>query len=187
MHGKAIALAQVGATTVVYMAAFQLNAWLFNFLNWSAAIAWIFLPAGIRLLGVLLFGGRGALGLWLGAIITNAVVFGDDHPLQMLIGATLSAVNPLVAAYITMRWLKIPLNLHGLTASRLVIFALVGALCNAVLSNLYFWLAGLNPNLFVGIPPMFIGDLTGTVIVLYTLRAALVMAERFVRFAFEPK
>jgi hypothetical protein len=182
MHGKAAALAQVGATTVVYMTAFQLNVWLFDNLNWSSAIAWVFLPAGIRLLSVLLFGRRGALGLWLGAITTNEVVFGGGHPFEMLVGATVSAVAPLVAVYITMRWLKIPLNLRGLTAGRLVIFAIAGALCSAGLHNLFFWLAGLTPSPFAGLIPMFVGDMTGTVIVLYTLRVALAAAERFVRF-----
>ena len=164
------------------MLLFRLNAWAFGYFEWAAAvISWVFLPAAVRLLSVMLLGRRGAMGLWIGTLITNEAVFGGDK-FESIAVATLSATGPLVAVYLTMRWLKVPLNLRGLTTPHLTIFAIVGAFCNVIPHNLFFWLAGITPNPFGGLIPMFVGDVAGTVIVLYTLRGLLVASGRFVRF-----
>lgn len=180
MQGKLSALAQVCVTMLAWMALFHLNTWFFSFFDWTKVICWIFLPAAVRLLCVLLFNWRGALGLWLGTFATNEPVFGADLH-ESLVVATISATAPLAAVYISMRLLKVSLALRGLSTTQLIVFAIVGALCNVLPHNLYFWSVGMTLLPFSGVIPMFVGDIAGTVIVLYTLRGALVAAERFVR------
>jgi len=171
---------QVAGTAAAWVVLFELNSWFFASFEWTRLINWVFLPAGARLLSVMALGRRGALGLWLGAMVTNRTAF--NAPLgQSLTVATLSAGAPLIAVYVGMRWLKVPLGLHGLTAGQLMKFALLGAACSVVLHNLFFWAVGIESNPLQGLAPMFVGDLIGTFLVLYTLHAALLIIERFVR------
>ncbi len=172
---------QVGVALCAWLVLFSLNGWLLAYFDWAPVISWVFLPAAARLLSVMLFNWRGALGIWLGTLLTNGAVFGG-HPYQSQAVAAMSALGPLVAVYLTTRWLQVPMSLRGLTVSQLVVFSLVGAVCNVVPHNLFFWAIGITSSPVVGLIPMFIGDILGIVVVLYLLRAVLIATERFARF-----
>jgi hypothetical protein len=180
MQKSVVAWLQVCMTACIWVILFRLNAWLFSAFDWAElVISWIFLPAAVRLLGVMLFGWRGALGIWFGTMyLTQGTLF-ESNLLEALGVATLSALGSLVAVSLTMRYLKIQLDLQGLTTKQLIAFSVVGAMCNVIPHNLFFWIVGIAANPFDGIPPMFIGDILGTVIVFYTLRSLLVALERF--------
>lgn len=173
-------LLQVAGVAVLWILLFGFNDWAFWYFDSAHVISWVFLPAALRLLGVMLFGWRAALGLFFGALATNGAAF-ENSMAQSLTVAALSGLGALTALHLTMHILKMPLTLHGLTPRRLAVFALIGALCNVVPHNLFFWAIGLLPDPFSGLVPMFVGDLTGILIVLYTLRAALLLIERRMR------
>lgn len=182
MHNNRLALLlQVLGTVGAWIGLFKLNAWFFGYFEWTQEISWIFLPAAVRLLCVMLFNWRGALGLWLGTLVTNEPEFGNDL-LQSLVVATISATGPLTAMYFTMRYLKVSMDLRELTAGKLTVFAFVAALCNAAPHNLFFWVTGHASSPFTGLIPMFVGDIAGTVLVLYLLRGALVATEGVTRY-----
>ncbi|MEJ8857460.1 hypothetical protein WKW79_23015 [Variovorax robiniae] len=171
---------QVAGVAALWFVLFSLNDWAFGYLDQAHVISWVFLPAALRLLGVLLFGRWAALGLFLGALATNGTAFGHSMA-QSVSVAALSGLGALGALHLTTRILQVPPTLRGLTAGRLAVFAVVGALCNVIPHNLFFWAVGLQPNPFVGLVPMFIGDLAGIVIVLYGLRGVLLLIERRMR------
>ena len=56
-------LAMVLATIVMFALTLAANGWLFPQLELIPGINWIYLPAGVRLVATLLFGGAGAVGL----------------------------------------------------------------------------------------------------------------------------
>lgn len=172
---------QIAATAATWVGLFDLNTWLFDALDMGHVVNWVFLPAAIRMLAVMGLGRRGAAGLWLGNLVTSAAVFAMA-PLHWLTVSTLSAGGPLVAVYLVMRLLRVPMSLQGLTPGQLAVFAVAGALCNAIPHNIFFWAVGLVNSPFERLVPMFVGDLLGTFLVLYTLRMAIRMAHRFVKF-----
>lgn len=180
-NGLAVLL-QVLGTMGAWIGLFELNIWFFGYFEWTQVISWIFLPAAVRLLCVMLFNWRGALGLWLGTLVTNVPVFGNDLFLSLMV-ATISAMGPLIAIYFTMRYLKISMDLRELTTGKLTVFAFVAALCNVIPHNIFFWIAGVAPSPFTGLIPMFVGDIAGTVLVFYMLRGVLFAIERFARFS----
>jgi len=145
---------------------FHMNTWLFSRIHHTGFISWIFLPAAIRMLAVMVGGWLGALGLFLGAILTNLSLL-KYEPFNIVILAGLSTLGPLVAVTLCTRWLKLPQDLAGLQYLQLLVFALAGAIFNTIPHNLYFYFTGLSPDAWSGIVPMFVGDLSGTLIVLY--------------------
>ena len=155
-----------------WFALFELNTWLFSRIHLSGFISWIFLPAAIRMLAVMVGGWAGALGLFFGAILTNLSLL-KYEPFNIVILAGLSTLGPLVAFNLCTRWLKLPQDLAGLQRSQLLVFAVAGAIFNTIPHNFYFYFTGLSPDAWSGVIPMFVGDLAGTLIVLYLASVAL--------------
>lgn len=156
----------IGSVATVWIALFKLNLWLFASIGVSQFISWIFLPAAIRMLSVMLFDGVGAIGLFIGAVITSNPLV--DHNLSSaIILAGLSALGPMVAVTLCTKWLNLPPNLAGLGPRQLSLYALVGALCNVIPHNIYFYFSGKVENPLEGVFSMFTGDVLGTLIVLY--------------------
>jgi hypothetical protein len=151
---------------LAWFALYELNTWLFSRIHLTGFISWIFLPAAIRMFAVMVGGWSGALGLFLGAILTNLSLL-KYEPFNIVMLAGLSTIGPLVAFNLCTRWLNLPRDLSGLQRSQLLVFAVVGAIFNTIPHNLYFYFTGLSPDAWSGVVPMFVGDLAGTLIVLY--------------------
>jgi hypothetical protein len=151
---------------LAWFALYELNSWLFSRIHLTGFISWIFLPAAIRMFAVMVGGWAGALGLFLGAILTNLSLL-KYEPFNIVMLAGLSTIGPLLAFNLCTHWLNLPRDLSGLQRGQLVVFAVVGALFNTIPHNFYFYFTGLSPDAWSGVIPMFVGDLTGTLIVLY--------------------
>jgi len=160
------------AVALLWVLLFRLNRWAFSSIDVTIFISWIFLPAAIRMLAVMVCDWAGALGLFAGAMFTSqadpATTLSDE-----LVLAFLSASGPLVAFWFCTRLLSLPSNLTGLTARQLLLFATMGAVFNAVPHNIYFYLSDRMSSPIEGLVPMFLGDLLGTVVVLYAVSFAL--------------
>jgi hypothetical protein len=151
---------------------FYLNEWLFSAVSLSSVINWIFLPAAIRMLAVMALGWVGVVGLFIGALLTTDIIMHSGWHDAIVI-AGLSALGPIIAVRACTRWLGVSEDLSGLRPSQLVIFSLAGAVCNVVPHNIYFFFTGHTPDIFSGLIPMLVGDLLGTLVILYVASLAL--------------
>jgi hypothetical protein len=151
---------------------FYLNEWLFSDLSLSKVINWIFLPAAIRMLSVMVLGWVGAVGLFVGALLTNDMMMHAGWADAVVI-AGLSALGPVAAVKACGTWLQMSADLSGLRPSQLMIFSLAGAVFNVVPHNIYFFFSGHTPDIFSGMIPMLVGDLLGTLVILYFASLAL--------------
>jgi len=156
----------VAGIALVYWLLYQLNDWLFTNFEVSKSISWIFLPAAIRVIAVLLFGWEGVAGLLFGSIVM-AFPWHGDASVNSCIVSVLSSISPMLAVTSGAYLMKTKIDLQGLGAKQLFVFALLGALFNSVLQNLYFQLSGTAKTWITGLVPMFVGDFIGTMIVLY--------------------
>lgn len=161
-----------GLVALLWVLLFALNHWIFSVTEVSSFISWIFLPAALRMLAVMACDWAGAVGLFAGALVTNQTDptggFGDGVVL-----AFLSATGPLLAFWFCTKLLNLSTDLSGLTAKQLLVFALTGALLNAVPHNIYFYLSERTSSPIEGLVPMLAGDLVGTLIMLYAASLAL--------------
>lgn len=144
---------------------FKLNMWAFKSLEVNHFVSWIFLPAFIRILSVLLFGWAAVTGLIIGAIITsNPSDIGHTTPYVLPL---ISGVGPMIAVRFCEYVLKLPPTLIGIRPSHLFIFAITGAFVNVSLNGYYFALHQLPSHPITCLSPMFIGDMLGSIIMLY--------------------
>ncbi len=144
---------------------FKLNMWVFKSLEVNQFVSWIFLPAFIRILSVLLFGWAAVVGLIVGAIITSNPT--DAYHTTPYVLAMISGVGPMIAVRFCEYVLKLPPTLIGIRPSHLFIFALTGAFVNVSINGYYFAINQLSADPITCLSPMFIGDMLGSVIMLY--------------------
>lgn len=144
---------------------FRLNAAAFSHFETSKFINWVFIPAGVRLISVLLFGVYGVIGLFVGALMTGSQAgLGFDAIIAI---SLISAINPYLAINLAKYCLKVDSLMQGLNAKQLLTISFFAALFNGLSHNLYFHLYISESSIFNCIN-MFIGDFVGSLIVLYT-------------------
>ncbi len=165
-------LAGMAAVALAYVLFFKLNEWLFSMAKVSDHISWVFLPAAIRMLSVLLLGWAGVAGLYLGSLSMLGASFSVD-PGAALVIAAISSVPCLVAARIVQRVLCVSTDLSGMTGRQLLIFGLAGGLASSGAHTLYFSAVARSTEPLAGFLPMFVGDTVGTFLMLYLGAIAL--------------
>jgi len=166
--------------TCAWCSTYYLNEWLFSqFILVEGFISWVFLPAAIRVLAVLLAGWVGVVGLFLGSIVTFMFVTGyEPVAIHILVLATISSVAPMLALLICAKYLNIQNSLQGLSASNLFVLCVVSAIFSVFPFNLAYYFFGLSINILDGIGPMFIGDFLGMLMVLYLIRLLLPKSQK---------
>jgi hypothetical protein len=156
----------VGAWVFLYI----VNDWLFDDVAISQYASWIFLPAALRMLAVLLCGWVGVFGLFIGSLITGYYTHAFSDPSMVIVLAGLSALSPMVAYLVCARWFGLRSDLQGLSASQLVFLSVVVALAGSVFHNLHFTAIGAVDAFSDTFVTMFVGDLIGTFFMLYAAK-----------------
>lgn len=147
---------------------YRLSLWVFSYFQYNPRVYWIFLPAGIRMISVFIFGWAGVAGLFIGSAITNE----EEMSSYVIYLAAISALSPMLVKRTCKWWFNIPSTLQGLTGKQLLVFSIAGAVANSLFSSLYFHLTDTIDTL-KSFLPMFVGDLLGTVIIFYLSKAIL--------------
>jgi len=141
---------------------------------------WVFLPAGVRLVAVILFGWVGVVGLFIGNVLTP-----DDVPLtHVLLLSAVSALSPKLALISGRRLLHLPPTLASLTPFHLLVLALMASMYNALMRVGSIHFLGQSQPLF-NLLPMFVGDLVGTFMIFYLALGLLWLMKAWFRL-YEP-
>jgi hypothetical protein len=165
----------VAATMIAFIAMLAANEWLFTRLEFVPGINWVYLPAGMRLLCVLLFGNAGALGLLLVSWLVCFLYFFPDDTIRSFMGGLIAAAAPWVANRIAQNAFGLRASLANLSPARLLVCILLYSLASPLLHHLWFAVRGGTDNLLHSFLVMFVGDLNGTLIVVYTMKGILAL------------
>lgn len=170
-------LVQVLATIVLFAAMLALNELLFRRLEFAPGINWVYLPAGMRLLCTLLFGEAGAVGLLLVSWFVSFEYFFPGDFDRAFMGGILATLAPYLVYLAATRWFGLDTSLRSLTPGRLLALAFAYSLASPLLHHLWFAWRGQS-DLVPGFVAMSVGDLTGTLIVLYAIKGGLALLPR---------
>ncbi|NML61783.1 hypothetical protein HHL21_11965 [Massilia sp. RP-1-19] len=167
-------LCMAAATVVLFCSALFVNELLFTKLEFVPGINWIYLPAGMRLLCILLFAEAGAVGLLLVSWGVCFLYFFPDDVLRSFVGGIVATAAPYLV-YRAAGWLAgARTSLADLTPTRLLAYAVAFSIASPLLHHFWFALRGQD-NLLWGFLAMAAGDLAGTLIVLYSAKYLLTM------------
>jgi hypothetical protein len=171
-------LAMVAGTMALFIAALALNEALFGVFEFARGINWIYLPAGVRLLCTLMFGAAGALGLLLVSWLVCFAYFFPDDPVRSFAGGILASIAPYLV-YLGAQYLfGLRASLANLSPARLLGCAVAFSLASPLLHHLWFAFYEHKTNLAASFAAMAVGDLGGTLVVLYGARALLARLPR---------
>lgn len=165
----------VATTMVAFLAMLAINEWLFPYLEFVPGINWVYLPAGMRVLCVLMFGNAGALGLLLVSWLVNFLYFFPNDHLRAFMGGVLAAAAPWIANRIAQHAFGLRASLANLSPARLLACILLCSIASPLLHHLWFAVHGGTDDLLHSFFVMFIGDLNGTLIVVYAMKAILAL------------
>ena len=172
-----LALFSILSTAAPYLLALVVNEWVFADSEFVRGVNWIYLPAGIRLLCILLFGGWGAIGVLLASWMVG---FGYYFPeaenfTRAFWGGIISAAGPYLIYLLAQRLFGLAPSLANLTVKRLLMCIVAYAFDSPMLHYLLFIYLGVTENFAATFVAMVTGDLVGSLIIVYVAKGLLAM------------
>lgn len=165
----------ITATVVAFLASLWINQELFSHTSFVRGINWVYLPSGIRLLSTLLVGFDGFVGLLVAGLLVDFLYWFPHDPVRAIAGAILGSLAPYLVYRLALEHYDLRATLTNLTPKRLLVLAVAYSVANPLFHHLWFALTGATKDWFESLFSMFVGDLSGALIVLYAMKGMLAL------------
>jgi hypothetical protein len=165
-------------STLLYSALFFFNDWLTETVKYDLGVSWIYLPAGLRLFLILIFGLSGAIGI---AAASFAISYFWAFPADLVtcIGIGLiSGFAPLLAKWFVVSNIPINNDLSNLSLQKIIFCVVVYALMSAGLHQYWFVLRGLESGSLDHFLVMFVGDIAGSILLIALIKYSIDLVKR---------
>jgi hypothetical protein len=165
-------------STLLYSALFFLNDWLTETLKYDLGVSWIYLPAGLRLFLILIFGLSGAIGI---AAASFAISYFGVFPPDLLtcIGIGLiSGFAPLFAKWVVVSNTYISNDLSNLSMQKILLCIVVYALMSSGFHQYWFELRDLESGSLDHFLVMFVGDIAGSILLIAIIKYSIDLLKR---------
>jgi hypothetical protein len=165
-------------STLLYSALFFFNDWLTETVKYDLGVSWIYLPAGLRLFLILIFGLSGAIGIATASFaISYFGVFPPDLVTCIGIGL-ISGFAPLLAKWIVITNVNISNDLSNLSIQKIILCVVVYALVSSGLHQYWFELRDLESGSLNHFLVMFVGDIAGSILLIALIKYSIDLLKR---------
>lgn len=163
-----------------YWASFRINAALAVWTEYTSGVSIVFLPAGVKLVALLVAGGWGLLGLAAAALMMASEVWSQSGMVELLGNIVVWLGVPWLVVELTLRWLGVHRDLRNLTFWKLVLVASVATAAGSFATSAYaVAFHGRDQEDWVGAAlAMLLGDFVGAGLVLIVAVAGLQLLKR---------
>jgi hypothetical protein len=166
------ALALISA--VLFVGFFHVNNWVFSGLEYRDGVNWVFLPAGFRVILVLVMGLPASIGIMLGTWFIDREMITGHLATMTLLNGIVSGFTPWLVHKACENYGHMGNQLQRLTSHQLLNFTLMYAAANAIAHHVSWWFfQRADVNIWVDVWPMFVGDTIGALLMLYGFKFAL--------------
>ena len=169
-----VKILMVIVTMFAFLTALLVNELLFIRYEFIPGVNWVFLPAGIRVLALLLFGSAGAVGLLLVSLLICFFYFFPGDFVRSLAGGVIAAMAPCIAHRIFRAFYGPGLKFSSMSFAQLAVCALIFSLLSPLLHHIWFLMRGDHASL-ESLTVMIAGDLAGTIVVLALARLGIAL------------
>lgn len=163
-------LTAAAAVFLLYVGLFHISGLITYNQGFAGTASILFLPAFVRLFGVLIAGWWSIPALWAASYVCLSHI--ADVQDRALVAACLATGAPL-AVMLTSRLIGLRPTLRNLQPMHLFWLALASGLGNSLFYNSGLWLVGLQRQPFTSVTVTFIGDVAGTWFILYCIKFLL--------------
>jgi hypothetical protein len=159
---------------ILFSLSFRLNQYFDEQFVYSAGISLLFLPAGVKLLAVLVGRLPAIVGLLVVGIYLGAGIWPDKSMASVVYFAVVSLMTYPIAAFGLMRLLHIRYDLSNLRYHHIVLLSLAASVLNGVVHNWLYWSQGVTTSdeLWEKSAAMAMGDFMGCFVVVALFHAA---------------
>jgi hypothetical protein len=155
-----------------------INVQVLPFLAYDDLTQFIYLPAGVRLLAVAIFGWFGAVGILWGWILCYLLV-GEKSLMECFFLGITSGVTAIASLHIWQIVFRVDDAFSQINAKNLLSLITLSALISAFVR--YAYILGGDPTAdFIAIFSIgLIGDISGSIIVIYSIRVGFLLRRYF--------
>jgi len=163
---------------LVFFLTRQINLELFSFIAYDDLAQAIYLPSGVRILAVLLFGLLGIAGIVLGWVLCHFLA-GERTFFECLYLGILSGGTAYLSLQVWQWYFRIDDCYTALSAYLLVSLVLVSAFIAAVVRCILIFLSDAETSFLSVFSIGFIGDTIGAFLILYLFKLGLFLRRAF--------
>ena len=165
-------------STLLYSALFFLNDWLTETLKYDLGVSLIYLPAGLRLFLILIFGLAGAIGIAFASFtISYFGVFPPDLVTCIGIGL-ISGFAPLFAKWVVVSNTYVSNYLSNLSMQKILLCIVIYALMSSGFHQYWFMLRDLESASISHFLVMFAGDVAGSILLIALIKYGIDLMRR---------
>jgi hypothetical protein len=165
-------------SALLYSALFFFNDWLTETVKYDLGVSWIYLPAGLRLFLILIFGLAGAIGITVASFtISYFGVFPPDLVTCIGIGL-ISGFAPLFAKWVVVSNIPINNDLSNLSIQKILLCIIVYALMSSGFHQYWFGLRDLESGSLNHFLVMFVGDIAGSILLIAIIKYSIDLLKR---------
>jgi hypothetical protein len=165
-------------SALLYSVLFFFNDWITDTLKYDLGVSWIYLPAGLRLFLILIFGLAGAIGIAAASFaISYFGVFPPDLVTCLGIGL-ISGFAPLFAKWIVVSNAYISNDLSNLSMQKILLCIAVYALVSSGFHQYWFVLRDLESGSINHFLVMFAGDVAGSILLIALIKYGIDLMRR---------
>ena len=168
-------IATAVASGILFSLSFRLNQYFDEQFVYAAGISLLFLPAGVKLLAVLVGRLPAILGLLVVGVYLGAGIWPDRPMTAVVYFAVVSLMTYPIAAFGLMRLLHIHQDLSNLRYHHIVWLSLAASVLNGVVHNWLYWTQGVTASeeLWQKSAAMALGDFMGCFAVVALFHATM--------------
>ena len=167
----------IGIAAILYAVSFLINSYVMSSFSFSLGVSWVFLPAGLRLLLTLLLDKNGALGIAIASIAISLGFYFEDPVLGIGAGI-ISGLAPYIAKLLVFSDKDSSRDLSQLDSKQLLNCVFVFSVVSPLMHQAWYSLHNKESSFFEHLGVMIIGDLIGTLIVIYLAKAAIYLYKK---------
>lgn len=165
-------------SALLYSALFFFNDWITEAVKYDLGVNWIYLPAGLRLFLILIFGLAGAIGIAAASFaISYFGVFPPDLFTCIGIGL-ISGFAPLFAKWVVVSNTYISNDLSNLSMQKILLCIVVYALMSSAFHQYWFVLRDLESGSLNHFLVMFAGDVAGSILLTALIKYGIDLMRR---------
>ena len=165
-------------SALLYSALCFFNDWITEMLKYDLGVSWIYLPAGLRLFLILIFGLAGAIGIAAASFaISYFGVFPPDLFTCIGIGL-ISGFAPLFAKWVVVSNTYISNDLSNLSMQKILLCIVVYALMSSAFHQYWFVLRDLESGSLNHFLVMFAGDVAGSILLTALIKYGIDLMRR---------
>ncbi len=165
-------------SALLYSTLFFLNDWVTETIKYDLGVSWIYLPAGLRLFLILIFGLTGAIGI---AVASFAISYYGVFPPDLItcIGIGLiSGFAPLLAKWVVVANVNISNDLSNLSLQKILFCVVIYAFMSAGLHQWWFVLRDLESGSLNHFMVMLVGDIAGSILLIALIKYGIDLLKR---------